>query len=213
MNINEFKPNSHKSKEEPKKNLEKVVTGGAIVRKKTPGKRFLDHLFAGDVESMRDYAVDEVILPGLLDLAFKTITESLEVLFYDGTRRSTNVSRRNEIGARKYHNPSSSYKGSLTSSSSNRVRADGYSRKYSLEQIEFDFMGDAKDVLERMNDILEEFPAVSGEDVCALIGKDPDFPDKKYGWTNLSAARIERTRGSDGMTKYVLVLPRAEVID
>lgn len=60
-----------------------------------------------------------------------------------------------------------------------------------------------------MDAIIEEYDVASVADLYDLVGISRKFTDQRYGWDNLSDARVERLR--DG--GYILRMPRAKAID
>jgi hypothetical protein len=59
-----------------------------------------------------------------------------------------------------------------------------------------------------MDEMLESYPCVRVADLYDLVGITGEHTDNKYGWTNISNAKVERDR--DG---YRIVMPRAMPID
>ena len=69
-------------------------------------------------------------------------------------------------------------------------------------------MGEARDVLARMDELIDTYGMVSVADLYDLVGISGNYTDNKYGWTNIKSARIVRVR--DG---YRIEMPRAMVIE
>ena len=68
--MEEYKPNSHKSKKEKKK-VEKVVTGKVIAKNRSLGQKFSDTFLSEDISNVKNYAVNELIIPGLKNMFLK----------------------------------------------------------------------------------------------------------------------------------------------
>ena len=83
-------------------------------------------------------------------------------------------------------------------------RAPVASQAYNYDDVILDSRGDAEEVLDRLNEIIDQYQIASVADFYELVGVSGTYTDNRYGWTNLSGACVERTR--DG---YQIRLPRA----
>jgi hypothetical protein len=103
-----------------------------------------------------------------------------------------------------------------TSYSSIARRPDplGYSRAY--RPVEYsdeekkppevvDTRYDAELVLDSLNDCITEYGRATVGDFYDLVGYDTENTDYKWGWTDLSAARVRKIRGG-----WLIDLPRAK---
>lgn len=187
------------NKEEKK--IEPVVSSEVRTRKKTAGKRLLKDFFNEDIGSVGAYLINDVLVPA----AKKTIVDLVEngismLVFGDTSHRSTSKSRLNErTSYTRYYERESE----RSSRRREPVRA-----RYDFEDAIFGMRGEAQDVLDGMIDILDKYDAVSIADMYELSGLRSDYTDRKYGWTNLSAAKVVHTH--DG---FLIDLPRPEVLD
>ena len=68
--------------------------------------------------------------------------------------------------------------------------------------------GEAQDVLDRMDELMDTYGLVRVADLYDLVGITGNYTDNKYGWTNIRNAEIVRVR--DG---YMIKMPRAVPID
>lgn len=202
MEIKEYKPNSHKSKLEAKQAEEKRDKIAAVAKAKVVTKKknkLLSSFISDDAVSIKDYIVDEFLIP----LVQKTICDIFEeipkTIFYgkSGRRRSSNSDR---ISYTKY------------SSRRDRDRdyrdrdRDSYRRTdiFDSTDIVFDSRGEAEKVLAVMDEIMQEYEIVRVADLYDLAGVSCDFPANDYGWTNIRNARVVHVR--DG---WVIEMPRA----
>lgn len=78
--------------------------------------------------------------------------------------------------------------------------------RYSYNDLVFDTRGDAEVVLANMRGLLMDYRAVSIADMFDLaeMTSPNGYTDNKYGWTDLSSARVIRVNGG-----YMIDLPRA----
>lgn len=202
MEIKEYKPNSHKSKLEAKQAEEKREKIAAVAKAKVVTKKknkLLSSFISDDAVSIKDYIIDEFLIP----LVQKTICDIFEeipkTIFYgkSGRRRSSNSDR---VSYTKY------------SSRRDRDRdyrdrdRDSYRRTdiFDSTDIIFDSRGEAEKVLAVMDEIMQEYEIVRVADLYDLAGVSCDFPANDYGWTNIRNARVVHVR--DG---WVIEMPRA----
>lgn len=179
---------------------ESVVQGKVKVRKKSGLKKMAEKFIAEDAKHVRDYIVDDVLIPALKKGVSDVICNSVDMFLYGETGHT-----------KRYSSPSSRV--SYRSYYDDR-RDDRRTSRYT-ERRDFDFdeilmsHDDAQEVLARMDETLETYGTVSVldyYDFCGISGSQ--FTDAKYGWTDLRTAGIARCR--DG---WVIKLPKAIPID
>lgn len=200
--MNEYKGNSHRSKEEastevmPVKKVERVATGKT--RKKNEVRKFADAFISEDVHSVKDYIIQEVLLPAAKKAISEMVSSGIDMLLYGETKpknRSRNDSR---VSYTKYYERERDYeRGTRT-----RVRG------YDYDDIILDTRREAEEVLDRMQDLIDTYGMVSVADLYDLVGINGSYTDNKYGWTRLRDADVQRVR--DG---YLLKLPKALPFD
>lgn len=187
-----YKPNSHKYKEEQnaateeRKKVEKVVSGTVTTRKKSGFRKFTDELISDNASNIKTYIFKDIFIPTIK----KGITDIVDMILYGGSRKpGTNASR---ISYRSYYDEPRT-----------RVDAPRISR-FNYEDIVVETRGDAEAVLSQLNDIIDVYGMASIADLYDLVGISGEFTDHKYGWTNLRNA--EAVRVSNG---YAFRLPKA----
>ena len=202
--MTEYKANSHrvkeeqKSKEVVKKDIQPVAK--AKTKKKSEVKKFADVFIAEDITSVKDYIVNDVLIPAAKKAISDIITNGIDMILYGEAKGRD---RRRDGGSRvsytKYYE---------------RDRDRDYDRArtrrsvYDYDDIILDTRGEAEDVLNRMDDLIDAYGMVSVADLYDLVGISGSYTDNKYGWTNLRNAEVRRTR--DG---YLLKLPKALPFD
>lgn len=202
--IDEYKPNSNKSKHEnvdekigePK--LEKVVTGKVITKKKGFFQKLSDEFISDDASSIKSYVFGDVLIPAIKKAISDIVTNGIDMILYGG----------NGTG-KKYTSDRISYRNYTSYSGSSTVRRD-HDRVvgYSYDDIILDSRGEAEEVIARMDELIESYGLVRVADLYDLVGITGNFTDNKYGWTNIRNAQIIRVR--DG---YMIKMPRAIPID
>ncbi len=195
--MEEYKSNSHASKEKEKnreeKKVEKIISGNARAKKKSEFSKFADVFVSEDAGNVKSYILMEVLVPAVKKAISDIVTNGIDMLLYG----ETGVHKRN--GASSKVSYRSYYDRSNRSSSSSRTR-----NGYSYDDIILDNRGEAEDVLSRMDEIVATYGTVSVADLYDLVGITGAYTDNKYGWTDIRSASVVRVR--DG---YMIKLPRA----
>lgn len=208
--MQDYKPNSHRFKEEQskalpeKRNIQKVTKGNVKVKKKGIVESSIDAFVKEDIPNIKKYLVADVIVPTIKNTIWDAFTNTLDMILFNGTGQS----RKNGPGSSRV--PYVSY----NKCSSNNNRA-GSSRdpeprraRYDFSYITFDNERDAKEVLSQMDAIMETYNLVRVADLYDLIGESCDFTDQKYGWQNIRNARVVHSRNG-----WYIELPKPLPID
>ena len=200
-----YKPNSHKFNSEQKetderKKLDKVVTGEAKRIKKNEMARFKDVFISEDAKNVKSYILSDVLIPAVKKLINDIVTDGIQMILFGGTSRKSGAS-----GSRVNYVSYNNYSNSRNENSVIHRPVTGYS----FDKIRIDNRGEAEEVLSQMDAIIEKYGMARVTDFYDLVGVTGNYTDNKYGWSNLSTARIVRT--SDG--GYVIELPRAMPIE
>ena len=196
-NMEDYKSNSHASKEKEKnreeKKVEKIISGNAKAKKKSEFSKFADVFVSEDAGNVKSYILMDVLVPAVKKAISEIVTNGIDMLLYG----ETGVHKRN--GASSKVSYRSYYDRSNRSSSSSRTRSG-----YSYDDIILDNRGEAEEVLSRMDEIVATYGTVSVADLYDLVGITGAYTDNKYGWTDIRSASVVRVR--DG---YMIKLPRA----
>lgn len=198
--MEDYRPNSHRFKEEqknlPEKKVEKVVSGTVTTKKKN---RFADVFISEDIHSVKNYIVMDVLIPAIKDAIEDIITNGIRMILRGDTAAPKSKSGASYISYNKY----SSDRREDRRYDPNRTRSG-----YSYDDVKLESRGEAERVLNHMDDLIETYGHVTVADLYDLVGISGNYTDNKYGWTNLSSAEPVRVR--DG---YILRLPKALPID
>ena len=202
--MEDYKPNSHKYKNEqkelPKKKVEKVVTGNVRVRKKTQASKFKDVFISEDAANVKSYILMDVLVPAVKKAVADIVTDGIDMILYGGSGggRSKNRSRSSKV----------SYTNFYDRRDEGRSRIDTRRTSYGVDDIVLDTRGEAEDILMHMRDIIDEYDFASVADLYDLVGVTGSYTDNKYGWDNIRNAEVVRVR--DG---YLLKMPKAKPIN
>ena len=195
----EYKGNSHRSKEQNElveKKVEQIAKGKT--KKKSEVKKFADTFIAEDITSVKDYILMEVLLPAAKKAISDIVTNGIDMILY-GETRTKSKSRESRVSYTKYYDRDRDY---------DRPTRTRGRYGYDYDDIILDTRKEAEEVLDRMDDLIDNYGMVSVADLYDLVGVSGNYTDNKYGWTNLRNADVQRVR--DG---YLLKLPKALPFD
>lgn len=202
--MNDYKPNSHRFKEEQKnkereKKVEKVVTGKVITKKRSGIRKFADELISEDAKNVKSYVFGEVLIPAIKKAVLDIVTDGINMILYGESGRGAKRSTADRVSYRNYYD-----------GHSRSIRDDrgSYSSRRSYDDIILNSRGEAEEVLARMDELMDTYGLVRVADLYDLVGITGDYTDNKYGWTNIRNAEVVRVREG-----YAIKMPRAIPID
>lgn len=200
----EYKGNSHRSKETNEGTERTKITPIAQgkTKKKSDVKKFANTLVAEDITSVKDYIIMDVLLPAAKKAISDIVTNGIDMLLYGETRSKNKDRNTSRVSYTKYYDD----RDRGVSSSSRSTSRGRYG--YDYDDIILDTRKEAEEVLDRMDDLIDNYGMVSVADLYDLVGITGKYTDNKYGWTNLRNADVQRIR--DG---YLLKLPKALPFD
>lgn len=193
-----YKPNSHKYKEEQnnapaEKRVEKVVRGTAKVKKKSGVHKLADIFISEDIKNVKSYAVMDVLVPAVKKAISDIVKDGIDMIFYGGkTKRSGGGSVAGRISYADYYNRDSG-----------RPVENATRSGYCPNDVVVETRGEAEEVIDRMNELIGEYGEVSVADLYDLVGVTGNYTDNNYGWTNITNAEPVRVNGG-----YLISLPK-----
>lgn len=200
-----YKPNSHRSKEEARNNasekpkLEKVIKGNARTKKQSPTSKLASVFISEDASNVKSYIFGDVVVPAIKKLVTDIVKDGIDMLLNGGPKRD---------GGR-----SSGYRAdrfAYDKCSRDDYRSSAYSRTrsgYVYDNVTVESRGDAEAVLDRLDEWIREYGLVSVADLYDVAGiRDIRHTDHKYGWTDIRSAEIIRV-GSEYLIKMPRVVP------
>lgn len=200
--MDEFKPNSFKSKEQkdkpPEKRVEKADIGGVKMKKKSDLRRFADLFVPKDITTTKDVLLEEVLAPSIKRMIANFFKTAIDMLLNGGEEKKKSGSAIEKISYRKFYDE------------------DAVDRKYRTaapritnpEDILFESREDAELIVNQLDAVIEQYDFASVFDFCDLVGIDTNPADANYGWTSVKNARVVRRR--DG---YVIDMPKRIPLD
>lgn len=196
----QYKPNSHKSKELQPKHVEKVISGKAKV-KESGSRKLMDAFISEDASTAKNTIFLDVIVPAVKKLFVDIIETGLDVVLYGGSGRAKRDPKTSKV----------SYSGFYSKPDSARqrdYRQPSLSGGREYADILLETRGEADNVLFQLGELIDMYDVASVADLYDLVGITSNYTDQKYGWTDIRNASIIRTR--DG---YLLKLPKAKLLD
>ena len=200
--MDNFVPNSNKFKEEQKnklverkerKPISKVTKGKVKVKKKSELHKLADTFISEDAAKVKSYVIGDVLIPAIKKAISDIVTNGIDMILYGETGHSKRSSS-SRISYSKCYDDRRDDRRSSTSASISR---------YDYDDVIFETRDEAKEVLERMDELIDLYGVASIADFYDLAGITGNYTDNKYGWTNLASADVVRVR--DG---YTIKLPR-----
>lgn len=194
--MEDFKSNSHVSKNVPeKKNVKRVTSNPARVKKDS--RKLLDLFIAEDASNVKRYLLLDVLVPAIKKLFVELVETSANMFAYGGTSRVQNVNRSKP-----------SYSGYYSSGQSVK-------RDYRLSNVDSEYVSvtvdtraEAEDALFSCGELIDKYGVASVADFYDLVGITAKYTDDKYGWEDIRQATISRTREG-----YLIKMPKAKLLD
>jgi hypothetical protein len=175
----------------------KVVTGEVTERKKGRLQKYLEDALHRDLKKIKNYIIKDMLTPALKRAPYAI----LDILLTGDARRGGDGVPVARVSYTGYSNSTG------TSTSSNVIQSRA-STNY--QDFEYENLGDAEIVIQRMRDSILRYRNVSVGDLLEFIGKTPSSADYKYGWLNLPGT-IDIIGLSNG--RYRIKLPLAMPLD
>lgn len=203
MDVNNYKPNSFKYKEEEKekKKVEKVVTTPVKVKKKGELRKLRDVFISEDAGNLKTYVFMDILVPTIKKAISDIVRDGVDMILYGESGRGSKNSRSSSYVSYR------DYSGSSRDRDRDRDRSPRRGRE--IDDIIIDSRREAEDVLSNLDGIMEAYKVVSVADYYDLLGVTPEYTDNRYGWTNIRNAEVVRAREGG----YIVKMPRPIPID
>lgn len=204
--------NSHKERElqaktEPVESREpvvKIVEGKVTTRKQPLWKRATRGIIADDAQSIGDFIVTDIVIPGIRTLIYNAVVGTSErALFGTSKHRGSGIGIGRMVGSnvtslRTRYDQMSGGEPRRMMSRESRARHD-------FDDVVLETRTEAIDVIENMIARVERYRMVSVADLYDFLGVTGSFADQRWGWTDLSTADVRQVRGG-----FLLDLPSPE---
>ncbi len=178
--------------------IKKKSPENMAIRKPTLSRRLGDIFLVEDVDTVKQYVIFDVIIPGVK----RVFLDALSMMLFGTTRSGGNKNAYVDY----------------TRPGANRTSAPAESRatKRDYRDIAFTTRSKAEDCLMDLRVYLQEHGSVSVAYYCTWGDITPDWNDENRGWYDLSKVQVRTSQviGADGTpcSGYYLDLPRPVVI-
>jgi hypothetical protein len=222
MEPTDYQGNARKNKEKkelsekviPDKHIEKIITTEVVVQKKSIGRKFRDIFVMADFKSVAGYVFWDVMIPAAKNMIADSANKGVDRMLYG----ESSVRRRTFGGGSRvtfpYNDPIRRGYSDYSTRYNPRVpiperdpRDPRYAGRPSREDFLLSSREEAELVVSTMNDVIDQWDAVSVADLNELLGVPKTYVDNKWGWQHLGNVDIRQTR--DG---YLIDFPPAEPI-
>lgn len=202
----DYGSNSSKSKNESsgtpeRPKIQQIASGKA--RKKSVGSKFKETFVGDSAESVGQYVLFDIVIPRVKDLLFETFVGGFERTLFGTSTRSSRARGSQLTGKTNYKGISERAVERNEREISARGRAN-----HDFGEILIPTRGEAEQVLDTLLALVDEYESATVADLYGAVGITAEHTDLKFGWTDLSAARISPARGGG----YLLEMPRSEAL-
>lgn len=194
-------------KEEPptdRPQLEKVVQGATVQKKRGFGKKIKETFGGDDARSVGSYIFFDVILPAAKAMLADAASQGAERLLFGDSRGRSRAQSQRGPGRTSY----SRMYGSDNDRSPRRELSSRARATHDFDEIYIESRGEAEAVLDQLTILVDDYDHAKVSDYYELVGVTSNPQDQRWGWTDLRGARISLERGG-----YLVILPRTVPID
>lgn len=197
--------NSYKSKaagEDPERpKVEQIVHEGVTIRKRSASAKVFSNFFSEDSGTVFSYVLMDVLVPAAKNAITDAVSQGIERLLF-GDARPRASSRPDRSNYVNYSQASRQRTEAERRPMTRQARAT-----HDFADIILSTRSKAEDVLDGMRELLDRYNVVSVSELYEFLGETAEFTDNKFGWRDLTDARVRAVRGG-----YMLILPKPETI-
>lgn len=176
----------------------KVVTQKVVIKKKSFGQKLVDIFIADDMEHVKGFIFEDVIIPSIKRAISQGVTGAINMILFGSNVATTGG---DEFGG-KYNQRTPYWKYSTNSTPAPAVRP--LVSRFDTNDIILQSREDAEIVVTELTRYIEEFGFVSVAYLYGLVGITAPPTAYNYGWRDLNTYRIRPTLNGT----WALDLPR-----
>jgi hypothetical protein len=195
------------AQETPKeKRQEKIIVGEVVQRKKRFSRRFTEAFFGDEkVGDALESFIAEILVSAFKSMVSDTVGQFSNALKDGSDRFLYGTTRRTITTAR---GPYTSYNRVTGVRPAYNQISDRARTLHDFDDVILESRGEAEDVLDRMRELIAQFDVATVADFYDLVGITSDFPEERWGWTDLRSAKVTHVRGG-----YLISMPRAQPLE
>lgn len=193
---------SKKAAEETPPTQKKIISGEAVLRKPSTGAKIKNVLWGSHAKMAMGFVVTSVVLPAVRDLAEDAVTSFIRGMFNGPGERNTGPRR---VGNSNYVNYSSYAK---KEEAPKRVISDRGRATHNFDELVLSTRAEGDQILGNLQELIEQYGFAKVSDMYEMAGVSGSFADNKWGWSDISSARVRAINGG-----YLLEMPRTEASD
>lgn len=219
--MTDYQSNSHKSREAgkdkekkdlPEKKIEKVVTGDVVIKKPGLRHKFRNVFLGGDVKTAIAYVIGETVMPAIRNMLSDSIKGATDRMIYgtDTYRTNRRSGYNPHVNYSRPANPLAPIMRDPRMSSGRLPDQPPLPMSHDSQpggDIYFQTREEALMVLETMNEVVDQYDAVTLADLYEMCGMSSSYTDNKQGWTFVKNGEVRHTRNG-----WVLNLPPLEIL-
>jgi hypothetical protein len=213
--VDEFPSNSRSARPSPQQPAaeKKVITpvANATTRKKPLGKRLKETFFGGTTKGVWEYVLTDVLVPAARDMIADAASQGVERMVFGEARSASRRPGARPTVSTYSQTPYNRYSANPVGRASGQEQARPVNRiadPFDFGEILLATRAEADMVLDRMQDLLNNYGTVSVADLKDLVNMSGSYTDDKYGWLDLQNCGIRRV--TEG---YLLNLTRPEPLE
>lgn len=184
----------------------RVIVSGVKDREKNMLQRFADYFFIGDAQTIKEYAIKDVIIPAIKRTFRNLIMNSLDMTLFGEPGKPFESGYYGGGGASKTgkYTSYSSYYGAPGTPKSSAI--DTFRKPTDYRKWLFASPNECEEIIGAMQAEIDTYDRVRLRQLCEWCGKPFSPADELYGWVDISGAtyRFVADPKGDG---YVLDLP------
>ena len=205
-------------KRETKKLDEKPAQLHGTIRKKSTFTKIKEEFFGDSPDSVKNYVIDDVIIPSVKSLISSAVTSGINALLYghDNARSRSNNGYSGSQNVRNYNSAPWEPIGQPRRVNYNALGSgNAYKNSLARRQIEvdeviFETRDEAMDAIQRMEEYIAVYGSVSILRYYDICGVSANFAQNNYGWTTTANMHVNDYFDHDaGRQVYTISMPPA----
>lgn len=202
-----FPPNSDKSRDAvdikpaPESELKKVVSGNVIVKKKSPGRRFMSAFLNEDRKSIGEYLLYDFAVPALQSMISDigrsigdAFSNAVDIALFGDVRSKPKANT--SIYGNSIYNYNAKYNYGKKTLERSQARPQPQKERFDLGEVIVETRADADGVVFALKERIEAYGQASVLDLQQVLGVTGEWTDASWGWEALDNVRVARYRGA-----------------